>query len=189
MYLLKKFWLVWALTLVSFSSFAQKDSAQTNLNSKPKKPLSDRIFVGGNLALTFGSITFVGAAPMIGYKVSDKWSVGVGGSYYYFRDNIYDVSASIYGGLLMSRYLLWKGLYAEGDFEENNQLVYALDLQTGDLLTQREWIPSLLLGGGYSQAIGDRSAFFISILYDVIQNPNSQYYRIPVIRAGIGIGL
>jgi len=113
---------------------------------------------------------------------------GVGGSYYYWRDNYNHYENSIYGGLLMTRYVVFKGLFLEGDFEENNQVVYAI-LPNGDLTTQREWIPSLLLGGGYSSSMGRNSAFYLSILYDVVQNPNSQYYGIPVIRAGFGFGL
>jgi len=182
-----KFSRLFVLLLIPAFSFAQTDSTSTG-NQKPKTPFTDHIFVGGNAALSFGTVTFVGASPIIGYKVTDQWIVGVGGSYYYYHDNYYHYSNSIYGGLLMSRYIIYKGIFAEGDFEENNQLEYALT-KNGDLTTQREWIPSLLLGGGYEQEIGAHSAFFISVLYDVIQNPNSQYYRIPVIRAGFGFGL
>ena len=190
MNLLIKFWMVLTLTLASFSSFAQKDSTLTPQNTKPEKPFSDRIFIGGNAALTFGTITFVGASPIVGYKVTDDWSVGVGGSYYYFRDNFYDYSTSIYGGLLMSRYIVYRGLFIEGNFEENNQdAITIVDPINNKYTLSRKWIPSLLLGGGYSESIGGRSAFFISILYDVIQNPNSLYYRIPVIRAGFGFGI
>src|SRR6266513_405685 len=151
MNLLKEFGLLLTLTLVSLSSFAQKDSTLTDSNSKPKKPLSDLIFIGGNLALTFGSITFVGASPIVGYKVSDNWSVGVGGSYYYYKDNYYNYSTSIYGVLLMSRYIVYKGLFVEGDFEENNQdALTIVDPIAGTFTLKRAWIPSLLLGGGYS---------------------------------------
>jgi hypothetical protein len=179
-----------ALLLFSLSAFAQSDSSSVKQDANPGKPLSDRIFIGGNAALSFGDITFVGVSPIVGYKVTDKWMVGVGGSYYYFRDNFYNYSTSIYGGLLMSRYIVYKGLFLEGDFEENNQdAITVTDPINGIYSLDRKWIPSLLLGGGYSQEIGGRSSFFISILYDVIQNPNSQYYRIPVIRAGVGFGL
>jgi uncharacterized protein (UPF0147 family) len=47
----------------------------------------------------------------------------------------------------------------------------------------------LLLGGGYSSSIGRSAGFFISILYDVLQDPNSPYYGQPVIRAGVGFGI
>lgn len=182
--------MVLVLTSVSLTSFAQRDSTLVNPNYKPKPPLSDRIFIGGSLAMTFGSITYIGASPVIGYKLTDNWAVGVGGSYYYYQDNYYNYSTSIYGVLLMSRYIIYKGLFVEGDFEENNQdALTIVDPLKGTYTLDRAWIPSLLLGGGYSQMIGGRSAFFISILYDVIQNPNSQYYGIPVIRAGVGFGL
>lgn len=183
--------MVLALTLVAFSSFAQKDSTRTNADSKPKKPFSDRIFIGGNVALSFNNFYFViGASPIVGYRVTENWSVGVGASYYYYKDNYYNYSTSIYGGLLMSRYIVYRGLFVEGNFELNNQdALTIVDPIAQTYTLERAWIPSLLLGGGYSQSIGGNSAFFISILYDVIQNPNSQYYRIPVIRAGVGIGL
>lgn len=191
MHLINRIARIALLILIPLGAFAQSDStAVENNNTRTRKPLSDRIFVGGNAALTFGTITYIGVAPIVGYKMTDNWLVGVGGSYYYYRDNFYDFSTSIYGGLLMTRYLVYKGLFAEADFEENNQLaVNIVDPIAGTFTLERKWIPSLLLGGGYSQELGARSAFFISILYDVIQNPNSQYYRRPVIRAGIGFGL
>jgi len=188
---MKKYILVLSMLMMGGFCFAQKDSTETHTkDQKPKVPLSDRIFVGGNAALSFGTVTYVGIAPIVGYKLTERWSAGVGASYFYYHDSYYNYSTSIYGGLLMSRYLIFKGLFAEGDFEENNQdALTVVDPIQGTYTLDRAWIPSLLLGGGYSQDIGGRSAFFISVLYDVIQNPNSQYYRVPVIRAGIGIGL
>ena len=179
-------------TLLPFIGYAQSDTTAAPEKLKPQKPpLSDRIFVGGGIAATFGTVTYVGLAPVVGYQVTPKLMAGIGISYYYYQDNRYapPYKNSIYGGMLFSRYMIFKGLYAEANFEENSQVVYALDPTNGNILTQREWIPSLLLGGGYSQSMGRNSAVFISILYDVIQNPNSQYYKIPVIRAGFGIGL
>jgi len=187
-FLRKNFLLLFIFFLPAICS-AQHDSSSVS-HGKPKPPLSDRIFVGGNLALTFGSVTYIGVAPVVGYMLTPKWMAGVGASYYYFKDNYYHYESSIYGGLLMTRYVLFKGLFVEGDFEENNQDALTIVdpiLQTYTL--SRKWIPSLLLGAGYSSSMGRNSAFYLSVLYDVIQNPNSQYYGIPVIRAGFGFGL
>jgi hypothetical protein len=160
--------------------------------NKPQIPFKDRIFVGGNLGLTFGTITNIEIAPLIGYMLTPSWSAGVGVRYSYYQDNYYNppYKTNIYGGLVFSRYIIYKGLFAELNFEGNNYEVYKLvDPINGVYTTEREWIPSLLLGGGYSQPIGGNSAFFISILYDVLQNQYSPYYGVPVIRAGFGIGL
>lgn len=148
-----------------------------------KPAFKDRISVGGSFALSFGNITYIGVSPVVGYSITPKWTAGLGMSYYYWRDNVYNYENSIYGGLVFTRYIVYKGLFLEGNFELNNQYAYYTNP------SEREWIPSLLLGGGYSSSMGENSAFYISVLYDVIQNINSQYYGIPVIRAGFGFGL
>ena len=45
--------------------------------NKPQIPFKDRIFVGGNLGLTFGTITNIEIAPLIGYMLTPSWSAGV----------------------------------------------------------------------------------------------------------------
>jgi len=167
--------------------FAQTDS--TEMPAKPKKSITDRMFIGGSLALTFGDITYVGASPLVGYRFTPALTGGVGISYYYYKDNIYNYETSIYGGTLFSRYLIFKGLFAEADFEANNlDAMTIVDPINGTYTLSRQWIPSLLLGGGYYSG-GDNVGFYISVLYDVLQDPNSPYYGFPVIRAGVGVGL
>jgi len=81
-------------------------------------------------------------------------------------------------------------VFVEADFEANNlEALTVVDPINQVYTLDRQWIPSLLLGGGYSSAIGNSAGFYISILYDVIQDPNSPYYRQPIIRAGVGVGL
>lgn len=185
------------LLLISVVSFSISSFAQTTVEpetpkaEKPKVPLSDRIFFGGNFGFTFGSITNIEIAPQVGYKITPAWSAGIGGRYAYYKDNYYYFyQTNMYGGLLFTRYLVYKGLFLDAEFEANNFEVYkVVDPIFGIYNLERMWVPSLLLGGGYSQPIGDRSAFFVSILYDVLQHKYSPYYRVPVIRAGFGFGI
>ncbi|MEO6167697.1 MAG: hypothetical protein ABIO46_09310 [Chitinophagales bacterium] len=177
------------LICISYVSAIAQSSEQAQ---KPKIPFKDRIFVGGNLGLTFGTITNIEVAPLVGYELTPNWAAGVGLRYSYYQDNYYSppYKTNIFGGMLFTRYILYKGLFLEGDFEANNFEVYRLvDPINGIYAVDREWIPSLLLGGGYSQPLGGHSAFFLSILYDVLQNKYSPYYGVPVIRAGFAIGL
>ncbi|MBA3647496.1 MAG: hypothetical protein H0W62_02925 [Chitinophagales bacterium] len=153
--------------------------------------MKDRIQIGGGLGLSFGDIISIEIAPAIGYRVTPKLTTGVGFRYSYYKDNYFKYSTNLYGGQVFGRYLVFQGLFLEGDFEANNfEVVKVTDPLTGIYTIERDWIPSLLLGGGYSQQVGNgRSVFFISILYDVLQDQYSPYYRVPVIRAGFAIGL
>ena len=174
------------LLLLFLFSLSKMVEAQSNVE-KPKVPFKDRISVGGNIAFSFGTYTYIGVAPIVFYNVTPSWLVGLGGSYYYWKDTYYDVESSIYGGLALSRYIIFKGLFVEADFEANNLDAYTVD-QLGQLHTQRMWVPSLLLGGGYAAPLGSNSAFYLSILYDVLQDPNSPYLGQPIIRGGFGFG-
>ena len=49
----------------------------------------------------------------------------------------------------------------------------------------RDWVPGLLIGGGYQQKIGERSGFQILILYNLIYDSLRSPYNEPyVIRVG-----
>jgi len=177
------------LCLTTFSSIAQ--TTESNIGEN----WTDRIYVGGNLGFSFGTVTYIEVAPLVGYRITNNWSAGLGGRYTYYKDNYYfpPYETSIYGAMAFTRYNIYKGIFAEADFEANNFEVYQPVFDTfGNFIrydTERKWVPSLLLGGGYSQSIGGKSAFYISILYDVLQNPNSPYYGQPVFRGGVTFGL
>ncbi len=174
----------------SSSSFGQN----ADVDSAAKVPFKDRIFVGGSLGLSFGDYTFIEVAPIVGYKITDALSAGVGGRYSYVNVNDqflgYSYNYNSYGGSLFSRFIVYKGIFLAAEFEANNFEVFRLiDPINGVFTTDRAWIPSLLLGGGYMQNAGGKVSVYLSLLYDVLQDPNSPYYRIPVIRGGIAIGL
>src|SRR6187401_1866071 len=80
------FLLVNLLINTPFSGSAQMSTEE----EKPKIPFKDRVFIGGGLALSFGSYTYVGVSPIIGYRVTPRLTSGIGGSYYYWRDNYYN---------------------------------------------------------------------------------------------------
>jgi hypothetical protein len=70
-------------------------------------PFYERIYTGGNLTASFGSVTYIYIAPLIGYRITPKFSVGPSFTYIYFKDNRTPYpgyvnyghnSSSIYGG-------------------------------------------------------------------------------------------
>jgi len=195
--------LLLGLLSVPMWGFSQTDSIyhknyyqnQTS-HQQPKSNWTDRLMIGGSLGLSFGSVTYISIQPLVGYRVTNNFTAGLGINYQYWSEKYYDyvlnqyytVSSNIYGGSVFGRFTVFRGLFLEGDFEANNLLAYTFDATNSSYTTQRLWVPSLLLGGGYYGG-GARGGFYVSILYDVIQNPNSPYYGIPVIRAGVGFGL
>ena len=63
------------LLFISSSSFAQK-----NTDSK--------FYWGGNLGLMFGTYTIIDISPEVGYKVTERFHVGTGLTYTYYKYKI-----------------------------------------------------------------------------------------------------
>jgi len=159
--------------------------------SKDTRPFSERVWFGGGVGLSFGTFTAIQLDPMVGYKLDreGKLSLGVGGSYWYFRDNRfatpYDFSA--YGYRTFGRYRFIEQAFAHVEFLHMN--VEASRFGPLSEIKPRIWVPHLLVGGGYVQSMGGRGSIFIQVLFDVWQDPNSIYYgRGPILGGGFGFG-
>ncbi|MBK6540563.1 MAG: hypothetical protein IPG10_04625 [Flavobacteriales bacterium] len=184
---------VFALLLAPAAARAQdyRDSTATEKEKIPDapRPWKDRIWFGGGLGLSFGSVTNIAIEPMVGYKITKngKLSAGVGISYQYFRDNrgTYGYETSIYGGRLFTRYRIIEQLFAHVEY---NQLSFELpDYYQARLY--RRWVPFLLVGGGYSARLGGNTYLTAMVLFDVIQDAYSPYSSgEPWISAGVGFG-
>jgi hypothetical protein len=150
----------------------------------------ERIFVGGYIGLQFGTITSVNISPTIGYRLSNKLSAGVGGTYQYYRNRgwllVSDVSYSthIYGGSVFARYLITRQFFAHGELEALN-----LDSRIGFSANPSEnrfWERNYFLGGGYRQALGPRTFLNIMLLYN-FNNNSVIYYQNPIFRFGLDV--
>lgn len=155
---------------------------------KDPRPLRDRLWFGGGLGLNFGTVTAIQLEPMAGYFLDRKnrVSAGTGISYWYYNDNRSSppITNDGYGYRLFTRFRPVHQFFIHGEFFHLNAERYDLS----DMTTTRTWIPHLLVGGGYVQPLGGRSSFFIQMLFDVLQDPNSVYAGQPVFSAGVGIG-
>lgn len=158
---------------------------------KDTRPLSERIWFGGGIGLSFGTVTAIQLDPLVGYKVDKegKLSAGIGGSYWYFRDNRfnppYDFKA--YGYRVFSRYRFIEQAFAHVEFLNMN--VEANRFAAFSEIQPRIWVPHLLVGGGYVQSLGGRSVIYLQVLFDVLQDPNSIYFnRGPIFSGGVGVG-
>lgn len=170
-------------------------NAQTGENNPyASLPFKERLFFGGDLGLSFGTITYIRVAPMIGYNIDPKLSVGVSPSYEYYKDtrSIPEFSSTMYGGSAFARYFVLPSIFLQVSPEVLNlETLPVFNSATGEYFIsgQRETIPILLLGGGFSQRSANGSGFFIGGFYDVIQDINSPYPNNFVIRIGGMISL
>jgi hypothetical protein len=153
---------------------------------KQKKPISDKLYFGGYMNMSFGRYTMIGVEPMVGYKLIPRLSVGAKIRYEYIQDKRYaeTYTASNYGASVFSRLVLFRGLYAHAEYAAYNYKNY---YETGG--SNREWVPFLLLGGGYNLRVGKRTSVHAQVLFDVLQNDNSPYKRWePFYSVGVGVG-
>lgn len=175
---------------VLLASFAFSQGNWAGDWDDPPQRFRDRIWVGGGLNLGFGTVTAVQMDPVVGYKVDEKgrYSVGVGFSYWYYRDNRY-VPAYTFSGKgyrVFNRFRVIPPLFLHAEFLHLNVPVYDYN----DRVTRDQWVPHILVGGGYMQRVGRNSSIYLQLLYEVLQHPNSVYRGLsgPILGGGVGIG-
>ncbi|HNP20192.1 MAG TPA: hypothetical protein PKL31_17260 [Fulvivirga sp.] len=148
----------------------------------------DRLYVGGNLGAQFGSVTSVEVSPLVGYRITNDFSAGLGITYIYYKfdlGNSNTFETNIYGYKLFARHNFLEKFYATTEFE-NLSLEY---YNRTDGSISREWIPGLFIGGGYFEPIGRNAGFNIAALYNVIYDDQKSPYNSPlVLRIGFTLG-
>lgn len=167
-----------------------QNTADENSNPYAGLPLKDRLFVGGDLGLNLGTITFIRLAPIVGVNFSDEFSAGIGPSYQYFQDKRYtpDFQTSIYGGTIFGRYFFLENVFAHSQFELVNLERFAIDPTSTEVYSDRVNVPVWFVGGGYGERAGN-TGFFVMVLYDLIQDIYSPYPSDIVVRVGVNFGL
>ena len=169
--------LIIVLTILCQSLFGQD-------NDNQKK--SDKIYFGGNLGLNFGDITYIEISPLIGYKFNDNYSAGLSFTYRYFKDKRFEVSGNVLGGSIFNRYNVTDELFLIAEYQ---MLSYSsLNSSFSENENSRITIPYLWVGGGYNYRLGNRSAIFISFVYDLIQDIDGRIQN-PQIRGGVTFGI
>lgn len=148
-------------------------------------PFKDRLFFGGNLGLSFGSLTYINVSPLVGVRLTEKMGAGVGPTYTYFNDRrtTYKYDSESYGGRLFAQYRVFESVLLYSEYE-------LLNTEVPDLLytaLERRNISSLFVGGGYIQQVGRNSGISITLLYNVLEG-DYPIYENPLIRTGFLMG-
>lgn len=202
--------------------FVGAASAQEEVYSSSGKPLNrtkknvkddrlidpSRIIVGGWGLFGIGSgVTNVGITPILGYRITENFSAGIGFGYQYLRIKDYflvytgisssesrPLNAHFYSPSVWARHVIWSNIFAHAEYEHN---ISSYKEHTNDFtqyppppltINKTVNVPCLLLGGGLRQPVGERSSFVFMALYDVLQNVNSPYHNTIAIRVGFNFG-
>lgn len=177
------------LCLILFCFFSLSLVAQFEEDEKPpKKPFKDNVFFGGNIVLNFSSSGFIlGGTPTVGYRITNKWSAGVGATALYSRFGFQGLrfDSFVYGGHVFTRYNVLETVFLQTEFQVVNTNAY--NPLTGEDIG-RKTVPMLYLGGGIRQPLGGRAYAMIFILYDVLDSPYSPFQN-PFYRGGVVFGL
>ena len=139
----------------------------------------DRLFFGGNISLSVGSITAIQISPLAGYRITPRWSAGIGLDYEFYKSSgryfgtipVGSYSTSIYGGNLFTNYVFLKNfptdgisLMAQTEYEALNlEKKYFQDYTSSG----RFMLHSFFVGGGIRQRLGRRSSLNILLLWNL----------------------
>lgn len=177
---MKKIFILFSFILISCLANAQyRDSFFFEDGEK-------RLFVGGGLSAYYGSVSMFEISPFVGYKISKPISIGIGGTYEYYEDNLYKFSTNMYGGRIFSKVIVYRDFFAYGELEMLNMD----DFSKLSLYNKRERtnVFSTFVGGGYRQKLGQNACSNIMILWNINETTNSPYNN-PVIRINFEFGI
>ena len=186
------------LLIIGLIFFSLRTNAQDSIYKKKFDP--ENLFIGGSISLGLGGYNneFVaGIHPHFGYTLA-KWidvATLINFEYNSSKD-IYNnkYHNTTYGLGVLSRIYPVNFLFLQVE-PEYNFIALKFIPDVGSVQKLKVNAPSLLIGAGYVTSRSDKNSFtYLSILIDVLKDPNSPYIdgngnSILVIRAGINIGL
>ncbi|HMK05039.1 MAG TPA: hypothetical protein VK489_12635 [Ferruginibacter sp.] len=198
---MKKAFIVLVLLNIFYTAFAQEENESSERKGGFKK---ENLFVGGELALGFGSYyTALGASPYFGYSITRYLDAAVSFNFNYTAQRDYPyygdkARQTLYGPGAFVRVYPLQFLFAQAQFEHNFIKTRYIPGNESPYLpsTEHTGVNSFLVGAGYAGGRDEynKSFYYISISFDVLGNNASPYTSgsgtaIPIIRAGYNIAL
>ena len=117
-------------------------------------------------------------------QVHAKLSLGVEVGYEWLKYDNFDETANNYGWSIFGNYRIIPALYAHAEYQMINYEIF-----TSPTTSDRQWVPFLLVGGGFSKLVGKNAWAYVEVLFDVLNDNNSPYEDgEPIISVGVGVG-
>lgn len=165
---------------------SEQPKTSTSTKQRPKANgadgLWDKVVIGGNLSLSFGSYTFVHVAPTFGYKFTENLVAGPGFIYQYAKISEYDFNgnkigdftSTVYGPKAFANYMVADQFYGGLQFEYlNHKIPVATGVTSYEL--QYTWTPVLFIEAGYLSKVGRKGFVQLGLRYNVLHGPDSPY--------------
>ncbi len=178
--------------LVSFLT-GNKSFAQDDDNKK------GRFFIAPDIGLLIGTVTSIELSPMLGYYVTNRFSVAAGFRYEYYKDSrayfgLEPYKTSIYGPRAQVRYTFIENIDNILPLKMYTALFVQAENETLSLESEyfgfpnysdegRFWKNFTLIGGGLRQPAGRNFFLNMVILWD-IDNSIVSPYNNPILRIG-----
>jgi hypothetical protein len=194
--IIKRSILILALFAAALNLFSQvEESVTPEERQKEKSKFADKLVFGGDIGLSFGSVTYIKLAPVVGYRLMPRLVAGLGPIYIYEKYKDANLETSTYGAKAIASFVVIKGM-GEGSsmgignivFHLENELINVEPLYYNTagsyyVFGDRLWIDNLLIGGGLVQPIAGNFAVSLLIMWDVTQNDFSPYSN-PILKFG-----
>ena len=203
---------IFALSICSTSMYAQRGKSKKKSRSSVDKAfdkdgsLIDKLWFGGMVSPgysgnnTLNQFTF-GISPMVGYKITDKLSVGprlavtyrhlrgFGFDGFSFTEDVRRGNTTSISYALFGRYKILPAIFAHVEYETaianynplyqfTPSLYLAVNPVTNEVIVERETRNNAYLGLGYTSVGGNINTEF-SVLYNVLDD--NQSLRFPII--------
>jgi hypothetical protein len=179
--------------------FATTTLAQAPPQPPPSTAASDpgsattstgEFFYGGYLGASFGDVEYLEIAPLVGYRFTPEFGMGLGLLYRYRKDTRSgeELSSTDYGANVFARYHVTSGPFLQGEYDVTSYEVSA-GASTG--AADRTTYDALLAGVGFNTAVGRGAGVYVLALYDFSYDESDPYrlYDSPVqLRVGVSIG-
>ncbi len=161
-----------------FAFFGKVNAQYLESNPTAKQ----RIFFGGNVGLSLGSSTYVALNPVLGYRLTNRLSAGLGINYTYASYSFYNYKGSMYGASIFSSYTVIKnigevlpfyngvGVLLYGEYSAMNISNY-YDFPG----TSIEWVGTPMGGIAFQSPIGPKSYMLVMLLYNFNETRISPY--------------
>jgi hypothetical protein len=188
---MKKIVLLVAVVFSCSLAFAQEEESGEGFQK-------EKLFAGGNFGLAFGRYTLINVSPQIGYRFNRFLSSGIGLNMVFASQKVEDAYGNDYSKT--SQWITGLNLFAR--FYPTQKILLQLQPEANYIFgnikyyqpteikykLNAEIVPSLLAGGGLLMPT-EKGAFTTTIMYDVLQRPDSPYGNRPIVNFGYNFSL
>ncbi|MBP6456555.1 MAG: hypothetical protein KA275_07490 [Chitinophagaceae bacterium] len=203
------FLLIFIISFFNFNANAEKN--EFGIKLKEVEMLggsgyySSPVYFGGSIGFQpFEKAYLFSIAPILAARIQRRTHLGISPTYQYYREKIvvpitsidsttHILEASSWNVSVFLRYFYYNRFFLHLEpelinYKEITNLYYDNQQKKVVEVSSRNNTFALLTGLGYVQPIGEQSIFVITVLYDVLQQENTPYEKLPFIRGSFNLG-